>query len=224
LEAQLLASLSSVESAKDTRSWLEKKGWMLSSEPYSKNKIAEILFSATLSFKLPPGANTAIWSTAYLIRDLADEDLTSSVSDKIMDKIAIGLRDSINKLSDSLDSAKNFLDAMSQQQASELLSLQDSIKQHSDLAKSLVDSSEKLTQAPITRGLSYHLQTLLPPKGSIPHLYSTPTTPPWLPPESSSESCIHIAMSQPSASKALMDTFQFSTFTMKLLTMIPFCV
>jgi hypothetical protein len=64
---QLSASISPVTSVKDAHSWLEKKGWILASEWYSKNKLAEILFSAVLSFKLPTEADTALCSIAFLI-------------------------------------------------------------------------------------------------------------------------------------------------------------
>jgi hypothetical protein len=60
----------------------------------------------------------------------------------------------IDKLSDSVASAKSFLDAASQQQATELLFLQDTIKQHSDLTKSIAVSSEKLNQASYSHALS----------------------------------------------------------------------
>src|SRR5712675_1573181 len=62
LDAQIHASSSPVTSAKDVSSWLGKKGWILNSEPCSTIKLADILFSAALSFKLPPEAETAIRS------------------------------------------------------------------------------------------------------------------------------------------------------------------
>ena len=54
LDAQIQASPSPVSSARDARAWLEKKGWLLNSEEVTKFKLADILFSAALSFKLPP--------------------------------------------------------------------------------------------------------------------------------------------------------------------------
>ena len=60
LEAQITASPSPVTSAKDARSWLENKGWILSSEDSSGAKLSDILLAATLSFKLPADACTAI--------------------------------------------------------------------------------------------------------------------------------------------------------------------
>ena len=163
LEAQLLASPSPVSSVKDARSWLEKKGWMLNSEDYTKKKLADILFSASLSFKLPPEANTAIRSVAYLIRDLADEEHAASLTDKIIDRLTIRLNKPILSLDTAVSSTKNFLDATSQQHATDLLNLQDSISKQSDIVKSLADSSEKVNQASNSRDLSDSNWPLLSP-------------------------------------------------------------
>ena len=117
-------------------------------------KLADILFSAALSLKLPPEGETAIRSVAFLIHEQAEEDFTTLISDKLIDRLSNKLSQPIDKLSDSVTSAKNFLDATSQQQANELLTLQNTFKQYSDLSKSFVDSSEKLTLASSTRALS----------------------------------------------------------------------
>ena len=87
LEAQLQAFPTPVSSVKGTHSWLEKKGWLLNSEDNLKRKLADILFSASLSFKTPPEANMAVKSVAYKLQDLVDEDLSSFLTDKIIDQI-----------------------------------------------------------------------------------------------------------------------------------------
>jgi hypothetical protein len=132
LDSQIAASAGPVTSDKEARSWLEKKGWILTSESYSKSKLAEILFSVALSFKLPPEADAAVRSVAFLIRDQGEEDFASSVSTKLIDKIASSLCKPIENLSDSVASAKSFLSATSQQHASALISLQETVKQQSD--------------------------------------------------------------------------------------------
>jgi uncharacterized protein (DUF2267 family) len=71
-------------SIKDACAWLKKMGWMLTSEPYLKNKLAEILFSVALSFKLPPNADTAIRSVAYVVHDQAEEETVSSLSEELI--------------------------------------------------------------------------------------------------------------------------------------------
>ena len=154
LEAQLNASASPVTSVKDACAWLEKMGWMLTSKSYSKNKLAEILFSVALSFKLPPDADTAIRSVAYIVRDRAEEETASSLSEGLINKIANRINEPIDKLLNSVTSAKKFLDATSQQQATELISLQESVKQHNDLTKSIAESSEKLNQASTSHSLA----------------------------------------------------------------------
>jgi hypothetical protein len=80
LDSHIAASASPVTSEKEAHSWLEKKGWILTSEHYSKSKLAKILFTVTLSFKLPTKANTALHSVAFLIHDQGEEDFASLVS------------------------------------------------------------------------------------------------------------------------------------------------
>jgi hypothetical protein len=71
------ASASPVSSADEACSWLEKKGWMLTSEPYKKSKLAEVLFSAALLFKLLAEADTAICSVAYLIWEQSEDEIAT---------------------------------------------------------------------------------------------------------------------------------------------------
>ena len=121
LEAQLLASPNLVSSVKDTCSWLEKKGWMLNSEDYTKNKLADIFFSASLLFKHLLKANITIHSVTYLIQDLAEEEHTTSLTDKIIDWLTNRLNEPILSLNMAVSLAKNFLNATSQQYATDLL-------------------------------------------------------------------------------------------------------
>ena len=154
LDSQITASTGPVTSVKDASSWLKKKGWILATEQCSKTKLAQILFTAVLSFKLPPEVDTALRSVAYLICDQGEDDFASSVSAELIDKITNKLSDPIDKLTNSISSANTFLLAASQQQATELLSLQESVKQQNDLTKSLAESSEKLIQSSASRGLT----------------------------------------------------------------------
>jgi hypothetical protein len=123
LVSQLSASASLVTSEKEAHSWLEKKGWILASEQYSKSKLTEILFLVALTFKLLTEANSALHSVAFLIHDLGNEDLTSIISVKLINKITNSLSKPIDKLTDSIAVTNNFLHATLQQQASDLLSL-----------------------------------------------------------------------------------------------------
>jgi arsenate reductase-like glutaredoxin family protein len=147
LEAQVIASISPVSSAKEACSWLEKKGWKLSSEPYSKKKLTNILFLAALAYKISAEVNTAIHTVAYLVRKLSKEELSTQIADKVIDKISDNLKEPIIKLTDSVSTTKSFLDATSQKQGAKLLSLQETVKQQCDNAKLIANSSAKLSTA-----------------------------------------------------------------------------
>ena len=153
LEAQILAAPSPISSTKDARSWLKNKGWILNSEENSNAKLSDILFTASLAFKLPTDACAAIRSVAFLLRAHADETLSTTVSDLIIDKMINKFSEPLSRLNNSITATKMFLDAAAQKQASGLLSLQDSVKQQETLAKSLADSADKLIHAPNPLGL-----------------------------------------------------------------------
>ena len=167
LEAQIAASPSPVSSAKDARSWLESKGWLLTSEDDSKLKLADILLTATLSFKLPAEASATIRSVAFLLRDLADEALASSVTDAIVDKMIDKLSEPLGALNNSVTAAKDFLDATAQKHASELLELQKSVQSQTDSAKALAETLEKLALNPNPRGLPDSAWPPLPSNGQL---------------------------------------------------------
>jgi hypothetical protein len=146
LEAQLLANGGPVSSAKNARSWLKTKGWMLTGERYSKAKLADVLFTVSLTTKLSAEANAAIRAVTYLIEDIVEEELSVSLASKIADKIVHDLSPPIDDFKSSITKAKDFLNATSQKHASELLNLQELTKGNTDLSKSLADTSEKIGQ------------------------------------------------------------------------------
>lgn len=102
----------------EAQSWLKKKGWLLNNKNYTNKKPTDTILSASLSFKLPAEASTAIQSVAFLICDQADKDVFSSVTDKVIDKVIDKLKNPIENLNKSIMSTKNFLNATTQQQAS----------------------------------------------------------------------------------------------------------
>ena len=63
------------------------------------------------------------------------------VSDHIIDKMIDKISDPLAKFNDALDATKCFLDTTMQKLASELLALQDAVKQQTVLIKSLTDTS-----------------------------------------------------------------------------------
>ena len=123
LEAQLQASPGPVTDAKDARSWLEAKGWILASEKYTKPKLADILFTVALTQKLPSDACAAIKVVAFLIRDLADQDLSDSIASLITDKVTSKISSLMDNLAAEFATTKGFLDAVVQQQAEATVAL-----------------------------------------------------------------------------------------------------
>lgn len=66
LIAQIATSPSLVSSAKASHVWLKKKGWPLNSEDAFKRKLADVLFSAALFFKLLPETSATFRSVMYI--------------------------------------------------------------------------------------------------------------------------------------------------------------
>ena len=143
LDAQIAASPSLVSSAKDSWAWLEKKGWLLNNEDVNTRKLADILFSASLSFKLPPEANIAIKSVAHILRELSDDVISSLIADKLSDGLSSRIGEHIDTLNAVILSAKNFLKATTQQQVEGLISIQETLKKQEDLIKSLAEAANK---------------------------------------------------------------------------------
>ena len=98
----------------------------------------------SIAFKLPSDTCMAVRSVAFLLRTHADETLSTTVSDLIIDKMIDKFSKPLARLNNSIASTKMFLDAVAQKQALGLLALQDSIKQHENSAKSLANSTDKL--------------------------------------------------------------------------------
>ena len=154
LDTQIAASPSPVLSAKDAHIWLKKKGWPIDSKQGLEKKLADILFSASLSFKLLPEANTTIRSITFLLRDIADDIQTLSPVDKVIDQLSNRLNEPIDTLNEAIASTKSFIEAVAQQQTTYLISIQDSFKQHSDIVKTLGEAVEKCTSATNPHGLA----------------------------------------------------------------------
>jgi hypothetical protein len=119
---------------------------MLNSEDYMKRKLADILFSASLSFKLPAEANTAIRSVAFLIRDLADEDHAASLTDKIIDRLSTWLNEPMSLISNEVNNAKQFLSVTTTQQAEATIALQKAVDNFSSNVDKLTQASDKATE------------------------------------------------------------------------------
>jgi hypothetical protein len=93
INTRLTAELNPVSNVSEARSWLELKGWILAGENYTKPKLTDILFTVALSTKLPPEASSAIKAVALLVEDLAEEDFSTTLADKISLKIGTAIDD-----------------------------------------------------------------------------------------------------------------------------------
>ena len=78
------------------------------------------------------------------------------------------------KLNDAVAATKNFLDAVTQKQAAELISLQGSIKQQAELVKLLTDTSEKANLASNPKSLADMAWPPLPTSGGAPPIPGLP--------------------------------------------------
>ena len=112
LEVQITALPSPVSLAKDAQSWLKNKGLLLNSEDNSTSKLLDILLSATLSFKLPADASTAICAVAFLLRAHTDKTLAATVANYVIDKVINKISEALAKLNKSVNTTKSFLDAV----------------------------------------------------------------------------------------------------------------
>lgn len=105
---QLQASPSPMTNAKDASSWLETKGWILTSKNYTKPKLADILFTVALTQKLPSDVSATIKAVTLLIEDFADHDLSDSLALLITDKVTLQISSSIDNMATEVAATKGF--------------------------------------------------------------------------------------------------------------------
>ncbi|KIM73080.1 hypothetical protein PILCRDRAFT_15528 [Piloderma croceum F 1598] len=129
-----------VKTLSDARSWLDKKGWVLTGEQYDRSKMTNILFTVSLLPKLPPDAAAAIRAVALIIEDNIKDSLSSALSSAIADKFLAR----IGNVPDELTWAKEFLEATSTKQASTVVQLHEMATQHATTMTNLVEISTKL--------------------------------------------------------------------------------
>ena len=141
INTRLSSEPNPVASVFEAKSWLEMKGWILAGEDYTKPKLTDILFTVALTSKLTPEASLAIKAMALLIKDLAEEDFSASLSDKIILKMT----ESINDLKSEIDNAKDFLEATSQKQASITVDAQKTAKKNIELMNKLSEVTDKVS-------------------------------------------------------------------------------
>ena len=76
-----------------------------------------------------------------LIEDLAEEDFSALLSDKILVKVSA----SLDNFSSEIDNAKEFLEATSQKQASIVLDAQKTAEKHAEITNKLSEASDKIS-------------------------------------------------------------------------------
>jgi hypothetical protein len=103
----------------------------------------------------------------FLLCAHADDSFASSVADQLIDKVIGKIDSPLNELNNAVNATKNFLDAAAQKQVTELLSLQDLIKQQSELIKLLTDASKKAALTSNPRNLVDSAWPPLPATGGM---------------------------------------------------------
>ena len=94
----------------------------------------------SLAFKLPNVADTVIRAAAYILRGLPEADTPDSLVNNVVDQVLTKIGDNIISLNLAVTSAKNFLEATAQQQASDLVSIKEALVRQDGLVKSLAES------------------------------------------------------------------------------------
>ena len=103
--------------------------------------------------------------------------------DRIVNRISDKINGPTDELNDAITSAKNFTEATTQQQATYLIGIQDTLKQQTEIVKSLREAIKKKGSAPNPRNLPDSSWPPLPQPG--PHLPATsfsPARPPHISP------------------------------------------
>ena len=143
IHADLIANLTlgPICSSHDAQKWLDRKGWILSDQPYDQSKIICILLTTAALSKVSTEASSAIQAAALLIKDNMFETNTTLISDTIATKLSPLLAKALPDLAPT----KFFLDAISTQQANYLSDLKDCILSHSSLFQSLSTSADLIS-------------------------------------------------------------------------------
>ena len=100
----------------------------------------------------------------------SNNSTAATIADGVINKVIDKINAPLAKLNEHIDATKSFLDAATQKQAAELLSLQEAVKQQAHLINSLTNASEKATLAPNPRKLSdaaWPLLTASGPQGRL---------------------------------------------------------
>ncbi|KAG5638228.1 hypothetical protein DXG03_004186, partial [Asterophora parasitica] len=92
IRALLMGEISPIKSVQEAHSWLEQKGWVLSSDTYDHVKLVRVLLTTALDV---PGksveACTYVKNAILAVTFLLEEDITDSISEALVDTITKAL-------------------------------------------------------------------------------------------------------------------------------------
>ena len=141
--ADLMANpnLGPIRNSREARKWLDRKGWVLSEEPYDRSKIVRILLTAAALPKVPSEASNAIQAAAFII----EEDILDTSAVRFSEALASKLTPLLANILPDISPTKTFIDAISSQQADTLSDLKDIVSSHSSLSNTLSSSATDIS-------------------------------------------------------------------------------
>lgn len=118
LETQVQNDACPVKDVVTARRYLDEHSWLLASEQFSREKLANILFAISLEDKsISKDAKSAVRAVAFILLDEFEENFANSLFNKISDKIAV----SIDTATKQIETSANFIKSTSDTQAAETL-------------------------------------------------------------------------------------------------------
>ncbi|KAG5330770.1 hypothetical protein C0989_008592, partial [Termitomyces sp. Mn162] len=123
---------SPIKSQRDTRTWLEKKGWILAAKPYDCRKLVHVLLLVALTSKQQELRNASI-AVALLL----DDAILDHVSEAIVDMVVTKALSRIEGAATKLNSSADFAAAADARQAEALLALDKATERLSGVSASL---------------------------------------------------------------------------------------
>lgn len=114
--------------------------WSINSEDCNTNILIDLLFSISLTAKIPPDVTASMRAIAFALQDR----LRALISDKIFKVIDSKTNEALKQHTDKLAKTQEFIDATIIAQSEATAKIVDSLTQLSDIQTSLAKSAEKL--------------------------------------------------------------------------------
>ena len=130
IETQLQLDACPVKDTPSACKYLDKHGWILSSDPFSPKKLADILLSLSFLDKtLSKDTKSVIRAVACTLQNKYNDSIIEALTAKITDGLAAPVKTALKPLSEST----NFIKPTSDAQAAETLKLIDTTNTLSSL-------------------------------------------------------------------------------------------